>query len=217
MPTDTHTPPIRVFLADDHPMVRAGLAGMIQGESGLTLAGEAADGREAVKLIPTLQPDVVLLDMAMPHLDGVGVIEALHASLPDTRFVILSSLLDPLQVDRAVRAGARGYLLKTASAQELVTMIRQVHAGRRVLGPEITDAMIANQQRDVPGADLTARERQLLALMVQGMSNQEIAEAMGIALPTVKYHVTNVLGKLQVDSRTEAVVLALKHKLVPQG
>ncbi len=217
MPTDTHTPPIRVFLADDHPMVRAGLAGMIQGESGLTLAGEAADGREAVKLIPTLQPDVVLLDMAMPHLDGVGVIEALHASLPDTRFVILSSLLDPLQVDRAVRAGARGYLLKTASAQELVTMIRQVHAGRRVLGPEITDAMIANQQRDVPGADLTTRERQLLALMVQGMSNQEIAEAMGIALPTVKYHVTNVLGKLQVDSRTEAVVLALKHKLVPQG
>ncbi len=217
MPTDTHTPPIRVFLADDHPMVRAGLAGMIQGESGLTLAGEAADGREAVKLIPTLQPDVVLLDMAMPHLDGVGVIEALHASLPDTRFVILSSLLDPLQVDRAVRAGARGYLLKTASAQELVTMIRQVHAGRRVLGPEITDALIANQQRDVPGADLTTRERQLLALMVQGMSNQEIAEAMGIALPTVKYHVTNVLGKLQVDSRTEAVVLALKHKLVPQG
>ena len=217
MPTDTHTPPIRVFLADDHPMVRAGLAGMIQGESGLTLAGEAADGREAVKLIPTLQPDVVLLDMAMPHLDGVGVIEALHASSPDTRFVILSSLLDPLQVDRAVRAGARGYLLKTASAQELVTMIRQVHAGRRVLGPEITDALIANQQRDVPGADLTTRERQLLALMVQGMSNQEIAEAMGIALPTVKYHVTNVLGKLQVDSRTEAVVLALKHKLVPQG
>lgn len=217
MPTDTHTPPIRVFLADDHPMVRAGLAGMIQGESGLALAGEAADGREAVKLIPTLRPDVVLLDMAMPHLDGVGVIEALHTSLPDTRFVILSSLLDPLQVDRAVRAGARGYLLKTASAQELVTMIRQVHAGRRVLGPEITDAMIANQQRDVPGADLTTRERQLLALMVQGMSNQEIAEAMGIALPTVKYHVTNVLGKLQVDSRTEAVVLALKHKLVPQG
>lgn len=208
---------IRVFLVDDHPMVRAGLAGMIQGEADLLFVGEAVDGREAVKLIPALRPDVVLLDMAMPHLDGVGVIEALQATLPQTRFVILSSLLDPLQVDRAVRAGARGYLLKTASAQELVTMVRQVHAGRRVLGPEVTDAMIANQQRDVPGADLTARERQLLALMVQGMSNQEIAEAMGIALPTVKYHVTNVLGKLQVDSRTEAVVLALKHKLVPQG
>lgn len=217
MQTEANDDRIRVFLADDHPMVRAGLAGMIQGESDLVFVGEAVDGREAVKLIPALQPDVVLLDMAMPHLDGVGVIEALQAGLPQTRFVILSSLLDPLQVDRAVRAGARGYLLKTASAQELVTMVRQVHAGRRVLGPEVTDAMIANQQRDVPGADLTARERQLLALMVQGMSNQEIAEAMGIALPTVKYHVTNVLGKLQVDSRTEAVVLALKHKLVPQG
>jgi two-component system, NarL family, response regulator LiaR len=217
MQTEANADRIRVFLADDHPMVRAGLAGMIQGESDLVFVGEAVDGREAVKLIPALQPDVVLLDMAMPHLDGVGVIEALQAGLPQTRFVILSSLLDPLQVDRAVRAGARGYLLKTASAQELVTMVRQVHAGRRVLGPEVTDAMIANQQRDVPGADLTARERQLLALMVQGMSNQEIAEAMGIALPTVKYHVTNVLGKLQVDSRTEAVVLALKHKLVPQG
>lgn len=217
MQTESNADRIRVFLVDDHPMVRAGLAGMIQGEADLVFVGEAVDGREAVKLIPALQPDVVLLDMAMPHLDGVGVIEALQATLPQTRFVILSSLLDPLQVDRAVRAGARGYLLKTASAQELVTMVRQVHAGRRVLGPEVTDAMIANQQRDVPGGDLTARERQLLALMVQGMSNQEIAEAMGIALPTVKYHVTNVLGKLQVDSRTEAVVLALKHKLVPQG
>jgi two-component system, NarL family, response regulator LiaR len=217
MQTEANADRIRVFLADDHPMVRAGLAGMIQGEADLVFVGEAVDGREAVKLIPALRPDVVLLDMAMPHLDGVGVIEALQANLPQTRFVILSSLLDPLQVDRAVRAGARGYLLKTASAQELVTMVRQVHAGRRVLGPEVTDAMIANQQRDVPGGDLTARERQLLALMVQGMSNQEIAQAMGIALPTVKYHVTNVLGKLQVDSRTEAVVLALKHKLVPQG
>lgn len=217
MQTEANADRIRVFLADDHPMVRAGLAGMIQGEADLVFVGEAVDGREAVKLIPALRPHVVLLDMAMPHLDGVGVIEALQASLPQTRFVILSSLLDPFQVDRAVRAGARGYLLKTASAQELVTMVRQVHAGRRVLGPEITDALIANQQRDVPGADLTARERQLLALMVQGMSNQEIAQAMGIALPTVKYHVTNVLGKLHVDSRTEAVVLALKHKLVPQG
>jgi NarL family two-component system response regulator LiaR len=217
MAIEPDTDLVRVFLADDHPMVRAGLVGMIQGERDLVLAGEACDGREAVKLIPSLRPDVVLLDMAMPHLDGVAVIEALQPALPQTRFVILSSLLDPTQVDRAVRAGARGYLLKTASATELVTMIRQVHAGRRVLGPEITDVLIANQQREVPGADLTTRERQLLGLMVQGMSNQEIAEALGIALPTVKYHVTNVLSKLQVDSRTEAVVLALKHKLVPQG
>lgn len=210
VPTD-----ITIFLVDDHPMVRAGLVGMIQSERGMKLVGEAGDGRDAVRLIPDCKPDVVLVDLIMPHLDGIGVIEALHPSMPETHFVVLSSMLDPDAVRRAVHAGARGYLLKTASAQELITMIQQVKAGRRVLGPEVTDAMIANQQRDVPGADLTQRERQILALMVQGMSNQDIASEMGIALPTVKFHVTNVLSKLQVDSRTEAVVLAIKHKLVP--
>lgn len=208
---------ITIFLVDDHPMVRAGLVGMIQGERGMKLVGEAGDGRDAVRLIPDCKPDVVLVDLIMPHLDGIGVIEALHPILPDTRFVVLSSMLDPDAVRRAVQAGARGYLLKTASAQELITMIQQVKAGRRVLGPEVTDAMIANEQRDVPGADLTQRERQILALMVRGMSNQEIADQMSIAVPTVKFHVTNVLSKLQVDSRTEAVVLAIKHKLVPEG
>lgn len=205
---------ITIFLVDDHPMVRAGLVGMIQGERGMKLVGEAGDGRDAVRLIPQCKPDVVLVDLIMPHLDGIGVIEALHPILPETRFVVLSSMLDPDAVRRAVQAGARGYLLKTASAQELITMIQQVKAGRRVLGPEVTDAMIANEQRDTPGADLTQRERQILALMVQGMSNQEIADQMSIAVPTVKFHVTNVLSKLQVDSRTEAVVLAIKHKLV---
>lgn len=211
-PTD-----ITIFLVDDHPMVRAGLVGMIQGERGMKLVGEAGDGRDAVRLIPDCKPDVVLVDLIMPHLDGIGVIEALHPTMPHTHFVVLSSMLDPDAVRRAVHAGARGYLLKTASAQELINMILQVKAGRRVLGPEVTDAMIANEQRDVPGGDLTQRERQILALMVQGMSNQDIAGEMGIALPTVKFHVTNVLSKLQVDSRTEAVVLAIKHKLVPAG
>jgi len=209
----TPTDEITIFLVDDHPMVRAGLVGMIQAERGLRLVGEAGDGRDAVRQIPLCQPDVVLVDLVMPHLDGIGVIQALHASLPHTHFVILSSMLDPDAVRRAVQAGARGYLLKTASAQELITMIQQVKAGRRVLGPEVTDALIANEQRVVPGADLTPRERQILALMVQGMSNQDIADQMGIALPTVKFHVTNVLGKLQVDSRTEAVVVAIQHKL----
>lgn len=209
-PTD-----ITIFLVDDHPMVRAGLVGMIQGERGMKLVGEAGDGRDAVRLIPDCKPDVVLVDLIMPHLDGIGVIEALHPTMPDTHFVVLSSMLDPDAVRRAVQAGARGYLLKTASSQELINMILQVKAGRRVLGPEVTDAMIANEQRDVPGADLTQRERQILALMVRGMSNQEIADQMSIAVPTVKFHVTNVLSKLRVDSRTEAVVLAIKHKLVP--
>lgn len=212
-PTDVAAD-ITIFLVDDHPMVRAGLAGLIQGERGLRLVGESGDGRDAVRLIPDCRPDVVLVDLIMPHVDGIGVIEALRPKLPDTHFVILSSMLDPDAVRRAVQAGARGYLLKTASAQELITMIQQVKAGRRVLGAEVTDALIANEQREVPGAGLTPRERQILALMVQGMSNQDIADQMAIAVPTVKFHVTNVLGKLQVDSRTEAVVLAIKHKLV---
>jgi NarL family two-component system response regulator LiaR len=204
-----------IFLVDDHPMVRSGLAGMIHAEPGLRLVGEAGDGREAVRLIPGRKPDVVLVDLIMPHLDGIGVIEALRPVLPDTHFVVLSSMLDPDAVRRAVQAGARGYLLKTSSAHELIAMVHQVKQGRRVLGPEVTDALIANEQRDVPGGDLTPRERQILALMVQGLNNQDIADRMVIALPTVKFHVTNVLSKLQVDSRTEAVVLAIKHKLVP--
>jgi NarL family two-component system response regulator LiaR len=216
MPIDAQDPAdTTIFLVDDHPMVRAGLAGMIQGEPGLRLVGEAGDGREAVRLIPPCQPDVVLLDLVMPHLDGIGVIEALRPTLPDTHFVVLSSMLDPQTVRRAVQAGARGYLLKTTSAQELITMIQQVKGGRRVLGPEVTDALIANAQCEVPGTDLTPRERQILALMVEGLNNQDIADRMAIAVPTVKFHVTNVLSKLQVDSRTEAVVLAIKHKLVP--
>jgi len=210
-------PAIRIFLADDHPMVRAGLAAMIRGESGMCLVGEAEDGRAAVKLIPELRPDIALLDLVMPHLDGVGVIEALRDSCPDTRFVMLSSMLAPDSVRRAVRAGAQGYLLKTASAQELVTTLQQVHAGRRVLDPTVTDALIADEQRRVPGADLTTRERQILRLMVKGMSNQDIADQMGVAVATVKFHVTNVLSKLQVDSRTEAVVLAIEHKLAGPG
>lgn len=206
---------IRVFVVDDHPMVRTGLAAVIRAETDLELVGEAADGREAIERVPAAAPHVVLIDLVMPRVDGIGAIAALRPAMPQTRFVVLTSAVDPAEVKRAIDAGATGYLLKNASAHELVAAVRAAHGGRRTLAPEITDALIAQRQQPAPGADLTQRERELLALMARGLSNQDIAAEMAIAVPTVKFHITNILGKLQVDNRTEAVLVALRHKLVP--
>jgi len=208
------TETIRLFLADDHPMVRRGLATMIEAERDLVIVGEADNGVDAVQMIPGAAPDVVLMDLLMPRLDGIAAIQMLRPRMPDTRFVVLTSLVDSREIRRAIDAGASGYVLKSASAPELITMIRSTHAGRRVLSPEATDAMIAASQQRSPGADLTQRERELLALMARGLGNQQIADELAIAVPTVKFHITNILGKLQADNRTEAVLTALKHKLV---
>jgi NarL family two-component system response regulator LiaR len=209
--------PIRIFLVDDHPMIRHGLAAMIEGEDDFTLVGEAASGDEAVLRIPGIAPDLVLMDLVMPGTDGITAIERLRPRMPDTCFVVLTSLVEPGEIKRAIKAGASGYLLKNATSQELVTVLRETHAGRRVMAPEATDAIIAASQQPAPGADLTQRERELLALMSRGMNNQQIANELAIALPTVKFHITNILGKLHADNRTEAVLVALKHKLVPAG
>jgi NarL family two-component system response regulator LiaR len=205
---------IRVFVVDDHPMIRMGLAAMIQGDPAFDLVGEAGSGKEAVRMIPPLAPDVVLLDLLMPQLDGLAVLSSLRPGLPRTRFVMLSSVVDPSQVQRAMAAGASGFLSKTASSHELINILHAAYAGQRVLSPEATEALIDAQQRGGPGADLTERERELLRLMAQGRSNQEIAVFMGIAMATVKFHITNILSKLGVSNRTEAVLTALKHKLV---
>lgn len=205
---------IRVFVVDDHPMIRHGLAAMLKAESGMQWVGDAADGTDALRLAPALAPDVVLMDLVMPRMDGVAAIAALKPVLPRTKFVILTSLLEPAEVRRAMDAGASGYLLKNASSQELVTVIQMAHKGHRVLAPEVTDALVASQKEPPPGSDLTQRERELLALMARGHSNQEISTQLSIAMPTVKFHVTNILAKLHADNRTEAVLVALKHKLV---
>ncbi len=207
--------PIRVFVADDHPMIRAGLRAMIDAEETFCFVGEATHGEEAVQLIPGATPDVVLMDLMMPRLDGISAIARLRPLLPATRFVVLTSLLDPAEVRRAIDAGASGYLMKNATAHELVNVIQAVHAGRRVLDAEVTDALVGAQQQRLPGGDLTQRERELLALMAEGLNNQEIGQRLAIALPTVKFHITNILAKLQVENRTEAVILALRHRLVP--
>jgi two-component system, NarL family, response regulator LiaR len=206
---------IRVLVVDDHPMIRMGLKSMIEAEDAFHFVGEASDGAEAVALAPGLSPDVVLMDLVMPRLDGIAATAALRKSVPGAKVVILTSLVDAAEIRRAIEAGAAGYVLKDASSQELVTVVRSAHAGRRVMAPAATDALMAASQHGNPGADLTARERELLTLMTRGQSNQEIAESLAIAIPTVKFHITNILGKLGCDNRTEAVLLALKHKLVP--
>lgn len=210
-----HDERISVFIVDDHPMIRAGLVGMVMGESDFRCLGEAGHGSDAVRMIPALQPDVVLMDLLMPQMDGIEAIRQLRPLVPKTRFLILTSLTEPGEVQRALAAGAVGYLTKTASAHELVNTIRAAYGGRRVLSAEATEALISVSQTAAPGADLTQRERELLAHMARGLSNQDISDQLGIALPTVKFHITNILSKLGVSNRTEAVLLALRHKLVP--
>jgi len=205
---------IRVFVVDDHPMIRHGLAAMIQAESELRWVGDASSGEDAVRMAPGLSTDIVLMDLVMPQMDGIATITAMRPLLPGVRFIVLTSLLDPAMARRALDAGASSYLLKNASSQELITVIRSTHGGRGVVAPEVTDALVAEAQKATPGADLTARERELLGLMARGLSNQEISNRLTIAMPTVKFHVTNILAKLHADNRTEAVLTALKARLV---
>jgi NarL family two-component system response regulator LiaR len=205
--------PIRVFVIDDHPMIRHGLAAMIRAEREFEWVGDAADGEDAVRLAPALAPDLLLVDLVMPRMDGIAAIKALKPMLPKAHFVVLTSALEPPLVRRALEAGASAYLLKNASAQELVTVMQTAARGHRVLAPEVTDAL-AGDARASTGSDLTQRERELLALMARGLSNQEISNELAIAMPTVKFHVTNILAKLHADNRTEAVLTALKHRLV---
>ena len=205
---------IRIYVVDDHAIIRHGLAAMVQAERELLWVGDAASGSDALRTAPALKPDIVLMDLVMPQMDGISTISALRPLLPGTRFIVLTSLLETQQMKRALEAGASSFLLKNASTQELITVIRATASGHRVMAPEVNPALMANEERITPGHDLTARERQLLALMAQGLSNMEIATALSIAMPTVKFHVTNILAKLHADNRTEAVLTALKHKLV---
>jgi NarL family two-component system response regulator LiaR len=205
---------VRVFVVDDHSMIRHGLASMLRAETGVVWVGEAADGAEAVRLAPPLAPDLVLMDLVMPRLDGVEAIGALRPLLPRTRYVIMANLLETADIRRAMAAGVAAFLLKSASAQDLAAVIRAAMRGRQDQTGELAYALAAGARAAGPGGELTQRERELLALMARGLSNQEICLRLAIAMPTVKFHVTNILAKLQADNRTEAVLVALKHKLV---
>jgi two-component system, NarL family, response regulator LiaR len=192
------TQAVKILVVDDHPMIRRGIASLINASEGLECVAEAVDGQEALEVCARMEVDIVLMDMVMPRLDGASATQAIRARHPNVRVLILTSFYEQDQVQNAMRAGAMGYMLKTASADELVAAIRAAHAGQRTLAPEATEAL----------------ERRILELLAEGLSNQDIADRLSITLATVKFHVTNILSKLSVSSRTEAVLLALKHKLV---
>jgi two-component system, NarL family, response regulator LiaR len=207
---------IRVLIVDDHTIVRSGLSALLLAFDDLELAGEASNGREAIDLYAKLQPDVVLLDMVMPELDGAQTTRALREKHPDAKVLILTSFKEDDLVRAAMTAGAIGYLLKNVTADELAGAIRLAQAGKRTLSPEATEALIhaAQRQDDLLVEELTAREREVLVLMKDGMNNNQIAEKLYVSVSTVKFHVSSILGKLGVNNRTEAVALAMERRLI---
>jgi two-component system, NarL family, response regulator LiaR len=208
------TATLRVLVVDDHPMFRFGVTTMLAQERGFVCVGEAADAEQALREAPALRPDVVLMDLEMPGADGVTAIEALRERLPGAHFVVIANKLSPVDVRRAVAAGVTCVVLKTITSQELMVVLQAAHRGQRAMAPEATEALIASEQTATLGADLTQRERKLLSLMAHGLPNQEISARLEIGLPTVKFHVTNILSKLHAANRTSAVLAALRHKLV---
>jgi NarL family two-component system response regulator LiaR len=211
----TQSNPIRVLLVDDHMVVRSGLKTVLAVYDDMQLVGEAADGEEALRLCERLQPDVVLMDLVMPKIDGVAATRAIKERWPQIQVIALTSFKEKEYVEGAIKAGASGYLLKNVSAEELVNAIRKAAAGQPSLSPEAAQVLIQKvNEPPPPGQDMTDREKEILALMVEGLSNNEIAERLIVSQSTVKFHVSNILSKLGVSSRTEAVALAVKYKLV---
>jgi two-component system, NarL family, response regulator LiaR len=207
--------PIRVMLVDDHTMVRRGLATFLKVYDDLELAGEAANGEDAIQLCARALPDVVLMDMVMPDMDGVTATQAIRQQFPTVQVIALTSFKDKGLVQDALQAGAIGYLLKDVSADELAQAIRAAHAGRATLSPEAAQALVRTAAKPpTPGHDLTKREREVLALLVEGLSNKQIADKLVVSPSTIKSHVSHILAKLGVASRTEAAALAVRHRLV---
>ena len=206
---------IRVMVVDDHTVVRSGLAAFLLTYDELELVGEASNGEEALRKCVELAPDVVLMDLMMPGMNGAEATRAIRQKCPDTQVIALTSFKEDDLMQKTLQAGAIGYLFKNVSAEELVAAIRNARQGKPTLAPEAAQALIhAVTQPQQVGFDLTDREREVLVLMVKGYNNPQIAEQLVISRSTVKFHVSSILSKLSVSSRTEAVALALQHHLV---
>lgn len=220
---ETNSREIDILIADDHAIVREGLRYLIMTEPGMTLAGEAADGEEAIHLYQTVRPDVALLDLMMPGKDGITAITEIKELDPDARLLVLTSFADDEQIFPAIRAGALGYLLKDSAPAELLRAIREVYAGESYLHPTIARKVLQELHRTTapplpPTAEpLSEREREVLALVAEGLSNQEIADRLIISERTVRNHVGNVLAKLHLANRTQAALYAVREGLISPG
>ena len=212
----SETSSIRVMLVDDHTVVRSGLSAFLTAYKDLELVGEAANGERAIMLCQQAQPDVILMDLVMPGMDGATATREIREQYPQIQIIALTSYKEQDLVQGALQAGAIGYLLKDISADELANAIRAAYVGKPTLAPEAAQVLIQATRTPVENtvADLTGREREVLALMVQGMNNKQIAEQLMVSVSTAKFHVSSILTKLNVASRTEAVSIALQNNLV---
>lgn len=201
---------IRILSVDDHALLREGIAALINTESDLKLVAEAANGREAIEQFKLHRPDVTLMDMQMPALNGIEAIIAIRSEFPNARIIVLTTYAGDVQVLRALKAGARAYLLKGRVHKELLETIRAVHAGQKRIPPEVAVELAEHATDD----DLTAREIDVLRLIAAGNANKEIAAQLSIAEETVKSHVTNILAKLGANDRTHAVTIGLKRGII---
>ena len=218
--TDTDAAPIRVLLVDDHAVVRRGLRSFFDLLDDIDVVGEASDGIEAIAEAKRLTPDVVLMDLLMPNLDGLGAIAAIKSTQPEVEIVAVTSFIEEEKVTAALEAGASGYLLKDAEADEVANAVRAAHNGEVTLDPQVA-RLLAQRMRErktQPQVEpLTEREREVLSLVGQGASNKEIASALFITERTARTHVSNILGKLGLSSRTQAALWAVENKLVKPG
>jgi NarL family two-component system response regulator LiaR len=206
--------PIRLLVADDHEVVRQGLRTFLSLDTDLELVGEARDGREAVEMAGRLKPDVVLMDLVMPEMDGIAATDAIHREYPEVQVIALTSVLENASVADALRAGAIGYMLKNASPQNLHRSIRAAVAGQVFLSPEAAAQLVRQVKGPESPEPLTPREIEVLRLLALGRANKQIAQEMGVGEETVKTHVSKILGKLQAGSRTEAALHAIRIGLV---
>lgn len=207
---------INVILVDDHEMVRLGLKSFLNLQPDVEVIGEAGNGRAGIDMALDLRPDVVVMDLVMPEMNGVEATLALLKEWPEAKILVLTSYLDNEKIYPVIDAGAKGYMLKTSSAAEILNAIRKVSRGELAIETEVDKKIKAHDAKPDLHEDLTARERDILALLAKGYDNQTIADELFISLKTVKTHVSNILAKLEVDDRTQAVVYAFKHHLVAQ-
>jgi two-component system, NarL family, response regulator LiaR len=206
---------IRLLIVDDHSVVREGLRAFLRTQDGIEVVGEAAGAEEAIRVAATVAPDVILLDLVMPEGDGIGAIRRLLEVAPGVRVLVLTSFADDAQIFAAIAAGAAGYLLKDIDPEALADGIRDVHAGRPALHPSVaTRLMHRSGSGALRHSELTAREHEVLRLVVEGLANKQIAQRLGIGEKTIKTHVSRVLAKLGVTDRTQAAVLAIREGLV---